>query len=214
MAAIGENQMQSLSLEGNHEEEEDDIDFCDGDEIEEEIEEDINEDIDFVDDGGGQTSEDNLFDQIIGALEDLLISPAFEALQHSFAEEHCEVFEEGENKLTYTEIFEQYTNMLESAFHTHLTSEVEGFDMSHFGGMLNERKDTLDGEVFDMLLTMTEFESFKELMLSYKQETKVNMKELDLMLSTSGLHIYAEEQEDGDERPDLNMDLCITSLGK
>jgi hypothetical protein len=50
------------------------------------------------------------------------------------------------------------------------------------------------GDVFDMLMTMTEFSAFKELILSYKQENMDTAKSLEMTMSTNGLHIYADEQ--------------------
>lgn len=96
---------------------------------------------------------------------------------------------------------------------THLSAAVEGFDLAEFVGMLTARKDELDGEVFDMMLTLTEFESFKELMLSYKQEGEQGgFKGLELTLSASGLPVHTDEQEDGEERPDLDMAISVTGL--
>lgn len=188
------------------------------DEIEELIEcgdEDFldDEDLNFEDNGAGQSAEDNKFDAIVGALEDLLISPEFEEVQSNFGLAHSGVFEEdGENKLVYTQIFEQYSNLLEEEISTHLCEAVEGFDMMEFVGMLNARKDELNGEVFDMMLTLTEFDSFKELMLSYKENADQGFKGLDLTLSTTCLAMHTNEQEDGEERPDLDMGLNITGL--
>lgn len=171
------------------------------------------DDLNFEDNGDGQSAEDNKFDEIVGALEDLLISPEFEEVQSNFGRAHCNVFEEsGENKLVYTQIFEEYSNLLEDAISTHLSAAVEGFDMMEFVGMLNARKDELNGEVFDMMLTLTEFDSFKELMLSYKQNAGQDFMGLDLTLSTTCLSVHTDEQEDGEERPDLDMGLNITGL--
>jgi ADP-ribosylation factor 2-binding protein len=100
-------------------------------------------------------------------------SDDFEKLQREFGVANCHNFEEeaGENKLVYTELFEKYSDLLEAAITDHLSAAVEGFDLMELVGMLNARKDELDGEVFDMMLTLTDFEAFKELMLAYKAET-------------------------------------------
>jgi len=71
----------------------------------------------------------------------------------------------------YMEVFEKYSDLLEAAITDHLSAAVDGFDLMELVGMLNARKDELDGEVFDMMLTLTDFEAFKELMLAYKAET-------------------------------------------
>jgi hypothetical protein len=69
-----------------------------------------------------------------------------------------------------SQVFEQYSDLLEAAITDHLTAAVEGFDLMELVGMLNARKDELDGEVFDMMLTLTDFEAFKELMLAYQAQ--------------------------------------------
>ena len=40
--------------------------------------------------------------------------------------------------------------------------------MAEFSGMLEHRKDELYGDVFDLLMTLSSFDAFKELMLAYK----------------------------------------------
>lgn len=71
----------------------------------------------------------------------------------------------------YMEIFEKYSDLLEAAITDHLSAAIDGFDLMELVGMLKARKHELDGEVFDMMLTLTDFEAFKELMLAYKAET-------------------------------------------
>ena len=52
------------------------------------------------------TTEDDLFDQTVGAMEEIAISEAFQDLLNKFGEDHCFVFEDTEeNKLEYTAIF-------------------------------------------------------------------------------------------------------------
>jgi len=61
--------------------------------------------------------------------------------------------------------------MIEGFLEARLAEEVEGFSMDRFGGMLADRQDEITGDVFDMLMSFTEFDEFKDLMLSYKGET-------------------------------------------
>lgn len=116
--------------------------------------------------------------------------------------------------------------------------------------MIEERKDQLMSEVFDLLLSMADFETFRDLMHSYKAEEEANKEEMagggggggvggdsfllppllkpssspdpiavttggkvgggggnkggGLRVSVQALKVHAEEQEDGEERPDLN----------
>jgi len=115
------------------------------------------------------TPEDNFFDSIVGALENILMDEVFLGIQQEFCETNCEHFsEDEENKMIYTSLFETYTEMIEGYIQKRLSSEIEGFSMDKFGAMLGERQDEITGDVFDMLMSFTEFEEFKDLMLSYK----------------------------------------------
>ncbi|GMI46841.1 hypothetical protein TrCOL_g11935 [Triparma columacea] len=90
-------------------------------------------------------------------------------MQSSFCSRHCSVFDDTEeSKLIYTDIFSQYTELIEGYIISRLTSEVPGFTMDEFGAMLGNRQDEITGDVFDMLMSFTDFEEFKSLMLSYK----------------------------------------------
>jgi The ARF-like 2 binding protein BART. len=63
---------------------------------------------------GGQNKEDDEFDTIVGALQDIVIDEEFEMLQNDFLDKHCMVFEdEEENKLEYMPIFNNYQKTLE-----------------------------------------------------------------------------------------------------
>eukprot|EP00937_MAST-01D_sp_MAST-1D-sp2_P005866 g5866.t1 len=117
----------------------------------------------------GTSDEENKFDAIVGALEEVLLDGDFVSLQDDFCTEHCGVFEDtDENKLQYTEIFFQYTERIEGFIAERLTATIEGFDMEEFGAMLEARPDEVTGDVFDTLLSLSEFDEFKALMLSYK----------------------------------------------
>ena len=48
--------------------------------------------------------------------------------------------------------------------------------MAEFSGMLEHRKDELYGDVFDLLMTLSSFDAFKELMLAYKAEAEAEAK--------------------------------------
>ena len=187
-----------------------------------------------------QDAETMKFDEIIGALEEFIMKPEFTDAQEAFCRSNCEAFEDtDENKLVYTEVFDRYTGTLESAMEAHLTQAVEGFSMAEFSGMLERRKDELYGDVFDLLMTLSSFEAFKELMLAYKAEAEAGQAAaagaggeeeggkasgsgggggmimgvgLDMMgFSVAPAHIYGEEQEDGEERPDLDICLTVTA---
>lgn len=70
-----------------------------------------------------------------------------------------------ENKLIYTTIFNNYTNSIEAYINKNLEEMVEGFSMDRFIGLLDTRKDQIEEQIYDLLLSFSDFESFKEMML-------------------------------------------------
>lgn len=109
-----------------------------------------------------QDAETMKFDEIIGALEEFIMNPEFQEAQEAFCRGNCGEFEDtDENKLVYTDAFDRYTAMLETAMEAHLAATVEGFSMAEFSGMLETRKDELYGDVFDLLTTLSSFDAFK-----------------------------------------------------
>mmetsp|Transcript_16858 Transcript_16858/g.31578 ORF Transcript_16858/g.31578 Transcript_16858/m.31578 type:complete len:222 (+) Transcript_16858:110-775(+) len=133
--------------------------------------EDSGEEI-LIDGGDSNVSEeDQYFDEIVGALENILMLEEFNDLQNDFCEQHCEVFEDTEeSKLVYTDLFSQYTELIEGYIIGRLTLEIDDFSMDKFGALLADRQDEITGDVFDMLMSFTDFEEFKSLMLSHKNQ--------------------------------------------
>jgi ADP-ribosylation factor 2-binding protein len=119
--------------------------------------------------GTGGSQEDNEFDEIVGALEMIIIDPAFNSLQNSFCRQHCCAFEATEeNKLCYTDIFDRYTDLLEGYIEQRLKSVIAGFRLDKFATACTKRKDDITGDVFELLLSLGDFNEFKQLMLSHK----------------------------------------------
>ena len=72
--------------------------------------------------------------------------------------------------------------------------------MEEFAEMLKRRQAEIDGPLFEMLLSFSDFQVFKEMMLDYKR-------------SVGGLVGTAVPmEEDQGEEVDLSESLCITSL--
>ncbi|KAG8175423.1 hypothetical protein JTE90_021120 [Oedothorax gibbosus] len=115
-------------------------------------------------------SDDNCqFDTIIGYIEDIIIDPNFSSLQHNFMEQHYLKFEKcEENKLEYMEIFNTYTELIEKHIEESLIKRIPGFSMKEFLRDILNKQSELDGDVFDMLVSFTDFLSFKEMFLDYK----------------------------------------------
>lgn len=120
--------------------------------------------------------------------------------------------------------------------------------------MVAERKDEIDEQIMDLLLSFNDFESFKEMMLfsrahlvattpklksgkaaalglkgsakpanpisgegkKFQEEQLKHYEECIDKLQISGkqTRFHKDEQEDGDERPDLNFMLGVSGISK
>ncbi|GMH62111.1 hypothetical protein TrLO_g3230 [Triparma laevis f. longispina] len=109
--------------------------------------EDSGEEI-LIDGGDSNVSEeDQYFDEIVGALENILMLEEFNDLQNDFCEQHCEVFEDTEeSKLVYTDLFSQYTELIEGYIIGRLTLEIDDFSKDKFGALLADRQDEITGD--------------------------------------------------------------------
>ena len=122
----------------------------------------------FADNVGSE--EDTRFDSIVNALEEVLMSGSFTRLQSKFCQQYVGVFEDkDENKLEYHGIFERYMELVEAHLEESLSRSVQDFSMAEFSGMLAERQDETTGDVFDLMLALSDFEEFKQMMLAYKR---------------------------------------------
>ncbi|XP_060778940.1 ADP-ribosylation factor-like protein 2-binding protein [Neoarius graeffei] len=114
---------------------------------------------------------DALFDTIIGNIEDIIMEDEFQNLQRSFMEKYYLEFDDTEeNKLIYTSIFNEYIELLEKYLEQQLKERIPGFNMNDFTHTLKQHKEEVSGDIFDMLLTFTDFMAFKEMFLDYRAE--------------------------------------------
>ena len=114
----------------------------------------------------GGNEDDDYFDIVVGCLQEIILDPEFDRMQKKFSQENCMQFEASdENKLIYTTIFNNYTNSIEAYINKNLEEMVEGFSMDRFIGLLDTRKDQIEEQIYDLLLSFSDFESFKEMML-------------------------------------------------
>ncbi|XP_030748144.1 ADP-ribosylation factor-like protein 2-binding protein [Sitophilus oryzae] len=114
------------------------------------------------------------FADIVGCIENIIISDKFMRVQNTFLETYYREFvRDDENKLIYTDIFKKYLETVERFIEQELVKEIPGFEMQILENLLkNKSKKELDGEIFEMLSTFWNFSTFKEMILDYK-----NMKE-------------------------------------
>ncbi|OXB76064.1 UNVERIFIED_CONTAM: hypothetical protein H355_000163, partial [Colinus virginianus] len=93
----------------------------------------------------------------------------FQAIQRTFMEKHYQEFDDSEeNKLIYTSIFNEYISLIEKYIEEKLLDRIPGFNMTAFTMSLQQHKDEMAGDIFDMLLTFTDFLAFKEMFLDYR----------------------------------------------
>jgi ADP-ribosylation factor 2-binding protein len=159
------------------------------------------EDFTITSDPASQSPDDQYFDLIIGELEDLLLDEAFNDHQKQFLLSHCKQFQlpanyDGdavtaanttENQLIHTHIFDLYTSHMEEFITKFLATRVgSAFSMEKFLDLLEQKRTQrgeeedyygLSGDVFDLLLSLTEFQQFKILIMEMLAETYKEEKE-------------------------------------
>ncbi|XP_013107335.1 ADP-ribosylation factor-like protein 2-binding protein [Stomoxys calcitrans] len=148
------------------------------------MEDSANEDIQI--DIVGITTGSAFFDEAIGHIEDIILSEEFHKMQNEFLEKHWSCFERSEeNKLEYMDIFQEYGNKFERFIMQELRERMNDFDMERFAEELssyNTKDDPYDfaaSEIFELLQSFSDFQTFKELMLDYRNEKEGEMKQID-----------------------------------
>ncbi|KAM8947264.1 ADP-ribosylation factor-like protein 2-binding protein [Pelodytes ibericus] len=111
------------------------------------------------------------FDCVVGHLEEIIMDDEFQLLQKGFMEKYYQEFEDTEeNKLTYTPIFNEYICLVEKFIEEQLLLRIPTFTMTTFIASLQSHEQEMAGDIFDILLTFTDFLAFKEMFLDYKAE--------------------------------------------
>ncbi|CAK4510936.1 hypothetical protein LEN26_012839 [Aphanomyces euteiches] len=124
----------------------------------------------FSTDIDGGSAEENKLDEAMGVIQDILIDPEFIQLQSDFCQKHCEYFDDAsENKLIYMDLFKEYTLLIENYLEARLQAQIDGFTMEELCQMIQEHEDDITGDVIDILMSCADFDEFKSLMLSFKQ---------------------------------------------
>ena len=94
----------------------------------------------------------------------------FDDLQEAYLTEHCGKFADlEENTLEHMDIFQKYCALIEAFLEAQL-AEVGG-------------EGAMSGEIFDMLLSMSDFGEFKKLMVAHKELQAHGFGEVDLIAS-------------------------------
>ncbi|XP_066254997.1 ADP-ribosylation factor-like protein 2-binding protein [Euwallacea similis] len=116
-----------------------------------------------------ESSERN-FAQIVGCIENTIISEDFLEIQSKFLEQYYQEFvEDEENRLVYMDIFKKYLDSVEKHIEEQLTRHIPGFDIRKFENELEAKSNELDGEIYEMLSTFWDFHTFKQMFLEYRK---------------------------------------------
>jgi hypothetical protein len=101
-----------------------------------------------------------------------MMENGFEENLSSFCRKHMQSFDNSEeNKLEHMHIFQQYVAFLEQELDQRLSNSLPGFRMSQFRTWIEgQPTEQLGSDVLDTLLSATDFETFKQHMLSFKTE--------------------------------------------
>ena len=163
-----------------------------------------------VEDTTCRTAKTQKFDAIIGHIEDIIISDRFRGIQDSFMEKYYKEFDDSEeNKLVYMDIFKEYTATIEKCLNDELVKRVPDFSMETFVSTLQAHKDEIVGDIFDMLLSFTDFIAFKDMFLDYKAEKEG--KNMDLNNGFTVRQLPTASGSSGEDRGDGNNTLPMST---
>ncbi|ELU02656.1 hypothetical protein CAPTEDRAFT_174401 [Capitella teleta] len=149
-----------------------------------------------------------MFDETIGQIEEIIMDDEFQDLQNNFMEKYWQEFDDTEeNKFIYTDIHKEYTDLIERYVEQQLRLRMPDFSMADFQKQLISRKSELEGEVFEMLITFSDFLAFKEMFLDYRAEKEGRTVDL-----SSQLTITSMSSATADLCPDLSLSLGVSAL--
>ncbi|XP_057413520.1 ADP-ribosylation factor-like protein 2-binding protein [Balaenoptera acutorostrata] len=127
-------------------------------------------------------------DALVGCMEDVIMDAEFQVLQRTFMDKCYQGFEDTEeNKLTYTASFNEYFSLVEKYIEKQLLEGIPGFNMAIFTTTLKHHKGEVAHDIFNMLLTFTDFLVFKEMFLEYRAEKEGRRLDLSSGLMVTSL---------------------------
>ena len=117
------------------------------------------------------------FDQTIGLIEDLIMDDEFRSIQQKFVGKYADEFDPSldENKFVYTDIHREYLKIIEDFILKQIERIQPDFNLNDFMKQFESRQDEFEGEIFEFLLTFTDFLAFKQWMLEQRQSTSVDV---------------------------------------
>ncbi|CAH0556801.1 unnamed protein product [Brassicogethes aeneus] len=131
-----------------------------------------------------EDNDERYFSEVVGHIEEIIMNENFQSIQQDFMEKHWTQFEDDEeNRLIYTDIFKEYQNTVEKYIEKSLLEKMPHFDPNKFDEELSNRKFELEGEIFEMLSTFSNFISFKNMFIDYKKMKEEKLAELSFHIS-------------------------------
>jgi len=129
------------------------------------------------------------FDRTIGLIEDLMMDDEFRSMQQTFLKKYAQEFdpELDENKLIYTDIHREYLTIIEDFVLNKIKRYQPNFNLELFMKQLESRQEELEGEIFEFLLTFTDFLAFKEWMLDHRRSSSLPLLDINSCLQSISL---------------------------
>ncbi|KAL1513452.1 hypothetical protein ABEB36_002862 [Hypothenemus hampei] len=140
-------------------------------------------------------SSERYFAEIVGCIENTVISEDFLKIQSEFLDTYYKEFvEDEENRLEYMEIFQKYLSTVEKYIEEQLVKSVPGFDIRTFQEELQKNPKKLDGEIYDMLSTFWDFTNFKQMFLEFKRMKEGNSVDFSKDILVTKYTFHCEEK--------------------
>ncbi|CAF0854498.1 unnamed protein product [Rotaria sp. Silwood1] len=129
------------------------------------------------------------FDQTIGLIEDMIMDEEFRSIQQAFLTKYAHEFDPDldENKLIYTDIHREYLTIVEDFVINKIKRSQPNFNLDLFMKQLESRQEELEEEIFEFLLTFTDFLAFKEWMLDHRRSSTLQMLDINSCLQSISL---------------------------
>lgn len=160
---------------------------------------------------------------LLAVFEGYLLDPSMMLARDNYCQKHSGKLKESAPEADQQELFSLYQEAMESTFRQHLTDAGPCGLVSSDGPVVTlqelahqlqmQGQGACDEEVAELLLSVSDLHAFTAMLDDYRHveaERAAGGGPLELQGSKAGLH--AEEQEDGEERPDLNESLSVTAL--
>ncbi|KAK8379296.1 hypothetical protein O3P69_019282 [Scylla paramamosain] len=130
-------------------------------------------------------------DTLIGHIEDIILGDEFFKLREGFLHDHCQLFEDQEeNKLEYMEVYQEYLQVIEGHLESELERRAPELQISTLLQTLSSSSSSssgCEGEVFELLLTLSDFSAFKRDMLEMKKSEENDTTQLTDLLQVTSL---------------------------